>query len=184
LPLCGLVPQLMPMVVELLPHLAHKRLLGALFQPLGRDVAPVGTGVHRDVKGGIRQFEPDTQPVRLGLILSGNILATPRFLQNPMNAPNACETRQTFSLSHGSRMRPLRQCCVQRALAWSAVLPPFLLLKNSRPVNGMNTSLTSRHTVSPGGSCVPTRSRVASGSPLSSCCLCRRLGQRSRCCRT
>ena len=69
LPRCGRVPQQMPMVVELLPHLSHKRLQGGLFPPLGRDVAPVGAGVQREVKGGIRQFEPATQTVRLVPIL-------------------------------------------------------------------------------------------------------------------
>ena len=55
-------------VVELLPRLPNKRLQGALFPPLGRDVAPVGAGVQRKVSGGIRQFVPATQPVRLGLV--------------------------------------------------------------------------------------------------------------------
>ena len=41
---------------------------GALFQPLGRDIAPVGAGVQREVKGVTRQFEQAKQPVRLGLI--------------------------------------------------------------------------------------------------------------------
>ena len=38
---------------ELGTHLPHKRLQGALLQPPGRYVAPVGAGVQREVNGGI-----------------------------------------------------------------------------------------------------------------------------------
>jgi len=45
-----------------------KRTQGALFPPLGRNVAPVMTGPQWCREGGIHQIEPATQPVRLGLI--------------------------------------------------------------------------------------------------------------------
>ena len=49
-------------------YFMDNRSQGDLFQPLGRNVAPVGTGPQWCLEGRVHQIEPATQPVRLGLI--------------------------------------------------------------------------------------------------------------------
>ena len=64
-----------------LDNLSH----GALFPPLGRNVAPVGTGPQGHPEGVIHQFEPATQPVRLGLIL---------LQEDPLNEEDSAESHE------------------------------------------------------------------------------------------
>ena len=64
-----------------------------------------------------------------------------------MNDWNACVTRTTLSLSHGSYERPWQLFCVQRELLWSHLLQVPSALKSSVHFNGMSTSLTSQSTV-------------------------------------
>jgi len=86
-----------------------------------------------------------------------------------MNVMNACETRQAFSFSHGSQVRPWQLFCVQQALALSAALPRE------------HTLDVPEHGVTCGGYVGPCSLAWPEDSFVYSCHSYRQLGQRPRC---
>ena len=68
-------------------NLPDKRSPGALFPPLGRNVAPVWTGPQVYLEGGVHQVEPATQSVRHGLI---------PLQENPLNEEGSADPLRGF----------------------------------------------------------------------------------------